>query len=408
MGAFTRAVIAPAETSGEDRINDLLGGATATVDPTELAEPAVGDTPVDGGEQTDQQEVEHPEETEQPAEGEPEEGEPEEGTEPAEEEDFEQQLETDYSERAYAKAAEHWAKRGVTLDPAKEGDRALIKDWLDRGRDARDARAAQEATQETDEETPAEETPAAPAARTPEQVRAQTLQTWKESQQYAKDTYDPEISKESLMPFISAVADIFWDGKGEAIAARMTTERIAALSNAIRPAIAMELAAALPSIYQGVPGMLQHDPVFGSVHEFALKERVIDELSTAVGQNNQPLYPNLERLLESDAIKKALNGPELKNVVLDRDPYKNLIARTKLAYKIANNERVDVKAVERAAKRGREQEQERQRRVASGKTPPGRSTSGSAGGLPGSSNFMQRMVGNTGSKFSKLLRDQGK
>ncbi len=406
MGSFTRAVTAPAEASGEDRINDLLGGSTATIDPTELAEPAVGDTPVDGGDQADEQEVEHPAE-EQPTEETSEDGETEEGEEPAEEEDFEQELETDYSERAYAKAAEHWAKRGVTLDPAKEGDRALIKDWLDRGRDARDARAAQAATEENEEETPAEEVPAA-TTRTPEQIRAQTLQTWKESQQYAKETYDPEISKESLLPFVMAVADVFWDGKGEAIAARMTPERIAALSNAIRPAIAMELAAALPSIYQGVPQMLQNDPVFGSIHESALKERVIDELSAAVGPNNQPLYPNLERLLESDLIKKALDGPELKNVVLDRNPYKNLVARVKLAYKIANNERVDVKAVERAAKRGREQEQERQQRVRAGKTPPGRSTSGGGGALPGSSSFMQRLAGNTGSKFSKLLREQGK
>src|SRR5258706_5346505 len=127
MGSFTRAVTAPAEASGEDRINDLLGGSTATVDPTELPEPAEGDTPVDGGGNGDQQEAEQPVE-EQPTEGEPEEGSPEgtEGEEPSEEEDFEQELETDYSERAYAKAAEHWAKRGVTLDPAKEGDRALI------------------------------------------------------------------------------------------------------------------------------------------------------------------------------------------------------------------------------------------------------------------------------------------
>lgn len=410
MSGWTQAPVAGTDTSGEDRINDLLSGNSETSQ-TDTAELTEGDTPVTGEDIATEEGAPEPEEGAEPEpEGEePEGAETEEETE-AEDELPEEELETDYSETAYARAAEHWKKRGVELDPKNEGHRALLRDWLDRGRDAREARARLEEldNEPEEEETPAKEQPATAEAKTPEQYMKET---WDNSKKYAEETYNPEMSRDALVPFVTAVANIFWPGKGhgETIAKNITPEDIKALSLAIRPAISMELAMAMPSIFQGVPQMVTSAfPYLGEVHTSAMKERAVEELVGAMNEEGKPLYPNLEQLIENDTIRGIMNGPDLKDergkpVVFSRDPYKNLVATVKAAYRIANNQRVDVKSVERAARRGREVEQARQRRVSAGRMSPGRSAAGTASASEPNS-LKTALLGGTGSKFSRLLQ----
>lgn len=412
---WTSRPIAASDTSGEDRINDLLtaDNPSSTATATEEADAAAGDTPVAGSDIATEEEVEQPEEAEAETETEADDAEATEGDETDEEEagddDFpEENLETDYSETTYANAARHWQKRGVDLDPNKPEHRALLKEFLDRGQKIRELSTRQE---EAPEEEEAAETAEAAAAetKTPEQWMSET---WESSKKYAEETFNPQMSRDAIVPLLAAMANVFWPGKGhdKALleAGRISDNDVKAISLAIRPAIAMELAMSLPSIFQGVPQAVSSAyPYIGDMHTMAMKERVVDELIGATTEDGQPRYPGLDTLIESDKIREIMNGPEFKDekgkeLVFNRDPYKNLVHRVKMAYRIASSGRASSQQLERATRRGKEAEQARQRRVAAGRTPPGRSGAGTVpggteGGLKG------RILGESGSRFSRLV-----
>jgi hypothetical protein len=389
--------------SSESRIDSLLG-ADLGVGTVETAEPAEGDTPLAGEETTDEGEVGEPTEAteDQPETGdEPAEGEASTEDEPEGEEDFNvSDLETDYAESAYTKAAAHFSKQfGKTLNPNDAGDRAILKELMDRGQ------KIAEAGRQSEEEPEEEETEAAPAAeaapaKTPQEVMKLRLDGAKA---YAKESVVPEIA----MDFAQAFVESLWPGKN----VKVTQEQATALTQTMTAFGAMLVGDAIPSILGAVPGAVSNRyPMFDKVITMAEREAVVDEVMGAVDAQGNPQFPGIDRLIENGTIKKLVNGEQLKDAVFNKDPFKNMIAKTKMAYKMARGEGFDPKLISTAVNRGKELARERARKVSAGRVPAGSSRSATAGRERSGASFVENLAkaGHSGGAFSRMLKEHGK
>lgn len=391
-----------ADSSDDAKINALLGGgdtatATADVDDRAAEDTSVADAdmPTEGEEtEVDESEAEGATE-EEGATGEEEAGE----TDFALTED-----DSDFSADAYARAAEHLNKaRKRPLDLNDPDDHDTVREWMSRGKKIAELQASRsEENVEEEEAAPAkteEAPPAAPAKLTTEQI----MQRMAEARQYAKSTLVPEVAKE----FSTGIVNALWPGKG--VGEKMTQEQHNALTETFSTFGAMLIADAMPSIFQAVPqAVINGDPMMGRVRDMAMREAALDELFEARDKvSGGELYPGLEKMLDSGEIKRQLNGAELKDAVFSKDPYKNLVAKIKVAYKFARGKPVDTKALTKAAERGRAQERERNVRVGAGKLPPG-SSRGSFAAPGTANNFINRLVAGGGSKFHRAIMESQK
>jgi hypothetical protein len=383
-----------ASVSSDSHIDSLLGADLGT---TETAETAGEDTSVAGGDVAVEEE---PDATATETEAEPDaedaEGAAEvaEGEEEAGDEELSlDELETDFSDATYAKAADHWKKRGVELDPANAGHRAFLKDWMERGQKIAELQAGQ--AEEPEEEAAEPAAKDAPPAKTPQEQFKERLAGARE---YAKANIVPEVA----MEFSKGIVDALWPGKD----VKLTQEQANSLATTFSTFAIMQIADAIPSILGAAPKSVANAyPHFERMHDMATREAAVDELMNATDKaTGQASFPRLEQLVESGAIKRAMNGPDLKDAVFSKDPYKNLVAKLRMAYKLANNERVNPALLEKAVQRGKELANTRNRSVAAGRLPPGKTRSGAAPSS-GPSGFMQTLVAGSESKFGRALAE---
>lgn len=270
----------------------------------------------------------------------------------------------------------------------------MLKDWMERGQKIAELSKTAEAAEET-EEKPAE-TPATPA-KTPQE---QFQDRWNQVKEYAKSSVVPEVATAFGQKFVDAL----WPGKN----VKMTPEQSRGLAEAFTEFGSLLILDAIPGILSQAPNAVQSAyPMLNRVHSMAEREAVVEDLLAANGADGHPAYPGIDKMLESGTIKRILDGPELKTAVFDKDPYKNLLARTKIAYKMARGIRPDPKTLEKAVQRGAAVATARARNVAAGRlspgSPSGRSTTNATG-----SKFMDSLLSNSGSKFSRLLKEQGR
>jgi hypothetical protein len=390
-------------SSGDEKINSLLGGDlavaeedTAVAEDTSVADPAV----------ESEDELEEAVETGDESGSEEEQGEEagsEEGSEEEEtgEEDFDvADLETDFADSAYEKAATHYSKQfGKTLDPNDQGDRALLRELMDRGRKISELSASrEEAEEEPEEETAPAKEKEAPEAKTPDQVVMGQLES---ARNYAKSNVNPIVLKEAIFPMMGAMAKFFWGDKAKQFLEGKRPEDVMELAQAMDTVMTlkgMEIAGGiLPNVGKAVESAY---PFFSKSQDLAEKEAAVDEIL------GDAAYKGFDKLVDSGAINRALASPELKDAVFSKDAFKNRVAKLKFAFKLARNERVDPKVLGEAVKRGREQANDRARKVAAGRTLPG---SSNRGAVPaGRGKFINDLVGNSGSRAAKLFRNVGR
>jgi hypothetical protein len=403
--AFPTGTAVADTASSVSNINDLLGADLA---PVETEAPVAEDTSVAEPEAEVEEGTETEVEGDETTEGEPEEGETEEGeeTESGEEEFDVADLETDFAESAYAKAAAHYSKQfGREVDPNDQADRAMLKELMERGRKISELQTTEpeEEPEEEGTEKPVEkEKPV--VTRSPEERLQDTI---KEVRAYAKSNVNPAVAKEIVLPMMQAMANFIW---GKDKAAKVFEGRsdadLAELSENLSAAMAMQIIDAIPGITSGIPAVVQREyPYMSKMHEMAEKEAAVDEILGATDKAGAEQYPGFAKLVDSGAINRALASPELKDAVFNKDPFKNRVAKLKVAFRLARNERVDPKMLAEASKRGRTAEKERATRVAAGRTSPG---SSSRGGAPGRTDFLQSLVGGGESPSAKLFKNVGR
>jgi|SRR6516162_163684 hypothetical protein len=386
-------------TSGEDHIKSLLsedsGGSEST-------ESVAEDTSVADAEAVaEQEEAEHVGVGEEGGSEESEDGSEQATGDEAEESEFTlTEQDSDYSPEAYQRAAEHYSRRaGRTLDPNEPGDRFLLRELMQRGEKIssmqREEAEAEEATAE--EAEPAVEDTARqaqpPAKPTIEQVRAMVAG----AKNYAKGNIVPEVALDFGNELRNAMVELIWGDKEAKNLPPVAQERANRVAEVLSTYAVMQIADAIPSILQATPSaVIQNHPGFARMAEEAQKGMAADEVLEAKDTKGNLMYPDFERLAQSGTIKKLVNT-ELREAVFSKDPHKNLVAKYKFAYRLAKNQPVDVSALTKASERGRTQEQERQRRVAAGKLPPGNSNR--TGTSTSGSDFMNSLIKLGGSKF---------
>jgi len=387
---------------GEDRITSLLG---ADLTPTETEDTATGDTPVAGDEP-------NVEEGTRPGEGEATPDETEPGTEEtpdgggeggegeAEEEFNLDELETDFAESAYAKAAAHYSKQfGKTLDPNDAGDRAMLRELMDRGRKISELQTREPEDEEEEETEAAPAAPAAPA-KTPQEIQKERLAG---ARDYAKAAIVPEVAMEFGQKFVEAL----WPGKD----VKLTQEQANGLAETFTMFGALLIGDAIPSIMQATPRAVEAAyPEFKTIISIAGRERAIDEVVGATDQAGTAAFPGIDKLIENGTIKRIMDS-ELKDAVFNsKDAHKNLVAKIKTAYKMARGQGVDVNLVRSAVAKGKELAVSRARKVAAGRTPPGSSRSASASRGRTGSQFIDQLVnaGGSGGRFSRMLKEHSR
>lgn len=391
-------------TSGDEAINSLLGADLATETETATAE----DTSAGGRGTTVEDEVETgvEETTEEPT-TEEEEGTEESGEEePTEEdesgaEDFDvSDLETDFAESAYKRAAEHYSKQfGKTLDPNDQGDRALLRELMERGRKISELQSREETEEEPEETTGTEtETEKAPVFKTQEEYFQHQI---KGAVEYAKTNVNPVVLKEAVLPMMGAMMKFFWGDKAKDIIASKRPEDVMELAQAMDAVMTLKGQEIAGGILANVGKQVETQyPFFSKSQDLAEKEEAIDQIL------GDPAYTGFDKLVDNGAINRALASPDLKDAVFSKDPFKNRVAKLKMAFKLARNERVDPKMLAEASRRGREAERTRSAKVAAGRTPPGSSNRGAAAGTSGK--FISSLVQNGSSRAARLFRDVGR
>jgi hypothetical protein len=312
------------------------------------------------------------------------------------EEDFNlAELETDYAESAYAKAAAHYSKTfGKPLDPNDQGDRALLRELMDRGQKIKELSAQPREDDHKDEQAAVTQQASQPT-KTPQELMQARLAGAK---QYAKESVVPEVA----MDFAQSFVDAMWPGKN----VKVGQEQAVALTQAFTAFGAMLVGDAIPSILSATPkAVADAYPRFTNLIESADKEAAVQELAEATGKDGSLSYPGIDKMIDNGTIKRIMDA-ELKDAVFNKDPYKNFVAKAQTAYRMARGQNVDTNVVQNAFQRGAKQAKERAARVGAGRVSPGSSRTASAGS--GKDNFVQSLVSNGGSKFSNMLKELGK
>jgi len=392
--------------SSESELNALLGGAgpeSSSAEATQTEESAAEtetDTPETGSEEAGEEagKEEAPEE----------EAEAEEAEEEAAEEESEFSIDEndrDYSEAAYKKAADHYSKTyKVQLDPNDPAHHALLKEVIDRGEALKRQQAERaEAEAKGDDEKPEEKVEAAaqPTKPTPEQIQAFI----KNAGEVAKARVVPEVSMHVATTFVKAL----W---GDEAPEKLSQQQADGITTALSQAFWMQLEDALPAIYNSMRGALGNDPVIGRVETMAIREAAFEHLDGLTDKaTGKQLYPNLEQMVESGAIQRAMQSNAwIKNVVAGngRDRVANYAAQVEAAYKIARGEQVNPETVQKAVQTGKKQEAERAKKIAAGRTTPGK-TKGEIGKGPSpGQQTVNEIVSGGGSKFSHALATAGR
>ena len=367
----TGTVESPA--SGESHIEDLLGLGL----PDNTSGSAAEDTSVAGTDTDvlDDQQVDTQDdgtdgsELETGADDAQDQGDETQGDETGEEDFDATSLEPDFAESAYQRAASHWEKRGKKFDLQDSGDRAVLKDWMERGQKIAELNA-KPAEQPRQDAKPAEAEKPPEPVKTPQEMMALRLSGAKE---YAKSILNPEVA----MQFSQQFVDAMWPGKN----VKMSQEQANAMTEAFSMFGSLLIADAFQNTIPAIMGQVPKEvskafPMFDRVISMAERESVVEELVNARDDKGSARYPGMEKLIDNGTIKRIMNGPDLKDAVFTKDPHQNMIRRAQVAYQMARGQNLNPQVVAKAVQRGREQANARARSVAAGRTPPGSSGRG--------------------------------
>ena len=311
-------------------------------------------------------------------------------------------LENDFAESEYQRAAAHLAKKGLQVDLNNPGHRAHLKDWLERGQDATRARAELKAAAEASKTESEPEAQVEPAkVKTREEQYQETLTG---ARAYSKESFNPQVAKDVMLPVAVAFAKFFWGDKAAGFKLEeRSVEDLREFTEALDTAMSIKLADYTPALLQAIPqAVTSAFPHLPQAQEMAMKETITTELVTAVDDKGRSQYPGIDKLIENGTIKRIREG-ELKDAVFSKDPVKNFAAKCRVAYRMAMGQNPNPELVSKAIQRGKNIQKERQRQVGAGKLPPGSSRRGFAD--TSKTTLKDQLLGGGGSKFSQMLRD---
>ena len=287
---------APVSAGAEPRVEDLLvseGGASEQADSGQPADETAPETAAD---QTQE-------------------------TAPEIEEAFDEStlygdVQTDFSDAAYEKAAAHWSKQfgGKPLDLSDPIHRGMLKEIMSRGRDFSALKQQMDSVPADDESTD----DAAPSDEAvPEQPQAPTTEQIQKFVEGVNKVAETMIRPEITIPWVEQHLEQLIGSK--AAAALPKEAKVAFAKNAISGQL-MILNEVLPKILDNlIPTLFKKQlgsdyPLLSDMHSSQLESRAFTDLSSEKNKAGQPLYTDLQKMKDNGALDTVFKDfPWLKD-----------------------------------------------------------------------------------------------
>lgn len=387
----------PTETGSDNlgRLSEIFGddaGSQDTAEPTQAT--AVADEPVES--QEDEGDAAVSDETES--------GDDESSLLPNEDE-------SDFSDDVYSRYAAHFKKtHGIEIDINDPKDRTLLRENILRGQ-ALARQKSEEKTGDADEAVPVDETQpqtAQPTQETPEQIQEFISNIGR----YAEKRVRPEVAQVFANEFFKSV----WPKEVAEGKLKITPETSVNLTKAFMKFGVLMMNDTLPDILQSyLPKLMGAQyPMLGDIHESRIEESAIDQLESMKDRSGQPLYGDLDDLVESGAIARVMKeNPQIREMKWKDPksgkllgPVEQAVYRQKFAIRLARadvrgGKGADVKGlVKSAVEAGKKQASNAQRRAANGRLSPGESQGHFSKGATERDAFLTDLVAGGESKLS--------
>lgn len=425
--SITKEATSPTVGNAED-LDKILGGEEATAEQeTETQEQEDAENSgeeTEGAEQETQGEEEATEEEAEETATEEEGESTEEAEEEAEQEETDLSIDEsdrDYSDAAYKKAADHYARtKKIELNPEDPAHRALLKEIMDRGEalkrqrtEKEEADAAKKATEEAAPKAEEQPTRKPPTA---EEIKAFT----DNARTVAKSRIVPEVAMHVASELVPALSMLIWpqmfndDGslteqakEQEFGLPKITQARATRLAEVLSAFSWMQLEDQLPAILAQNRQSLSGDPVFGQVEQHTINAQAFEQMDGMKDKTTgKKLYPDIEQMVESGTLRKVLtDNPEISKLKAGdgRDRVANQLLRYQTAYKIARGESVNLQTVSTAVNTGKKQAETRAKKIASGRVSSGKPSGGFSKGPSQVQQVVSDITGGSGSKFSAAV-----
>lgn len=263
-------------------------------------------------------------------------------------------VQTDFNEDAYSKAAKHWSKQfGREFDPSAPADRAILRELMARGQKISQLQSApaEPEAEEASEEAAAEETQ--PQVDAPEQVQKFMDGVNKLAKELIRD--------EVTLPWVKGfVGSLF----GEKVASNLSPEQSKAFAQQAIAGQMLILNDVLPRILESyLPKWADNSfPLLKDMHSTQIEQRALADLGKERDKSGRPLFAEIQKFKDSGALAKVLDAyPWLANGTFKDSKGRPLSALENrkyilgAAYKIARGESASPEALSAIAEKGKQQ-----------------------------------------------------
>ena len=251
-------------------------------------------------------------------------------------------VQTDFSEAAYEKAAAHWSKQfGKSLDLSDPIHRGMLKEIMTRGRDFNALK--QQADEQPADEEPADESPAEPATEQPQAITPEQVKQFVEGvNKFAETMIRPEVT----IPWVEQHLEQLIGSK--AASALPQEAKVAFAKNAIAGQL-MILNDVLPQILKSViPNMFKEQlgsdyPLLGDMHSSQMEQRAFSDLADEKNAAGKPQFADIQKMKENGVLDAVFKDfPWLKDGEFKDAKGKPLSALENKKYILRNAHRIAV------------------------------------------------------------------
>lgn len=270
-------------------------------------------------------------------------------------------VQTDFSEDAYQKAATHWSKQwGKQIDPSDPFNRSILRELMSRGQKISELQSVPADDEPADE--PAT-TDAPPETKEPQAPTPEVIQKFVDGvNKYAESMIRDEVTIPQVK---NLIANLF----GEKVAASLDPKQTRAVAQNFIANQLMILNDVLPQILEKViPTMAgkylgDQYPLLSDMHTSQMESRAFSDLAGEKDKAGRPLYGDLQKMKETGALEKVFEAnPWLKDGSF-KDAKKGTPLSTldnrkyilRIAHDIAKGRAVSPEVLSQIALKGKEQ-----------------------------------------------------
>jgi hypothetical protein len=268
-------------------------------------------------------------------------------------------VQTDFSDDAYQKAAAHWSKQwGKQLDPSQPFDRSILRELMSRGQKISELQSVPAEAEEAEEEQAAEASPETkPQVDTPEAIQKFVEGVDKFAEGMIRDEVTiPQVKRLVANLFGDKVAENLDPKQTRAVARDFIANQLMIL-NDVLPQILNKV---IPDLFKKQLG--SDFPLLSDMHTSQMETRAFSDLTGEKDKAGRPLYGDLQKMKDGGALDAVFkeypwlkdgNFKDSKDKPLSTMENRKYILRA--AYNMARGRAVSPEVLSQIALKGKEQ-----------------------------------------------------